>query len=352
MTTVTAQSPPPPPPPPSFSSLSTTNASHEFLIEGYSLTKGMGIGKHIASEVFTGGGYEWAIYFYPDGKNPQDKSEFVSVYVTLESEVTNVRALFELKLLDQSGKGKHKVHSHFVPPLQTVPYTLKQKGSMWGYKRFFRRALLESSDFLKNDCLKFNCTVGVVISATDCPPLKSIHVPKSDIVSHFGAPLENIEGSNVTIDVASDTTEPTIDTSDWRTQIQPDQRHRIVNKIMDTLRKYHPISGSEGLLELRKLAQRFEDKIYTDAASQSDYLRKISLKMVTMENKSQNTMANNLPSNEGGPRNNLPGQAHLHCASLSPVVLLSPLRHSSFSSSPFPLHTLLTSSVIIDNVKN
>lgn len=123
--------PPPPPPPPSFSSLSTTNASHEFLIEGYSLTKGMGIGKHIASEVFTGGGYEWAIYFYPDGKNPQDKSEFVSVYVTLESEVTNVRALFELKLLDQSGKGKHKVHSHFVPPLQTVPYTLKQKGSMW-----------------------------------------------------------------------------------------------------------------------------------------------------------------------------------------------------------------------------
>lgn len=127
MTTVTAQSPPPP----SFSSLSTTNASHEFLIEGYSLTKGMGIGKHIASDVFTAGGYEWAIYFYPDGKNPQDKSEYVSVYVTLESEVTNVRALFELKLLDQSGKGRHKVHSHFVRPLQTVPLTLQQKGSMW-----------------------------------------------------------------------------------------------------------------------------------------------------------------------------------------------------------------------------
>jgi speckle-type POZ protein len=97
------------------------------LIEGYSLTKGMGIGKHIASDVFTAGGYQWAIYFYPDGKNPNDKSEFVSVYVTLESEGSNVRALFELKLLDQSGQGKHKVHSHFVPG----PCTLKQKGSMW-----------------------------------------------------------------------------------------------------------------------------------------------------------------------------------------------------------------------------
>jgi len=70
-----------------------------------------------------------------------------------------------------------------------------------------------------------------VISATDCPQLNSIRVPDFDIGSHFGAPLENKEGSDVTIDVASDTTEPTIDTSDWRTQIQPDQRQRIVNKM-------------------------------------------------------------------------------------------------------------------------
>jgi len=30
--------------------------------------------------------------------------------------------------------------------------------------------------------------------------------------------------------------------------------------------------------------------------------------MLTMENKSQNTMANNMPSNEGGPSNTLPDQ--------------------------------------------
>ncbi|CAK8538536.1 unnamed protein product [Lathyrus sativus] len=182
----------------------TLNGSHKFLIQGYSLAKGMGVGKHIASDVFTVGGYQWAIYFYPDGKNPEDGSNYVSVFIALASEGTDVRALFELTLVDQSGLGKHKVHSHFDRSLESGPYTLKYKGSMWGYKRFFRRNSLESSDFLKNDCLKINCTVGVVVSATDCPLLNSIHVPESDIGSHFGTLLENMEGSDVTFDVAGE----------------------------------------------------------------------------------------------------------------------------------------------------
>ncbi|XP_073226648.1 mediator of RNA polymerase II transcription subunit 15a-like [Cicer arietinum] len=103
-------------------------------------------------------------------------------------------------------------------------------------------------------------------------------------------------------------TEPTIDTSEWRAQLQPDSRQRIVNKIMDTLKKHLPVSGSEGLLELWKIAQRFEEKIFTAATSQSDYLRKISMKMLTMETKSQSSIANNMPSNEGGPSNKPPDQ--------------------------------------------
>ncbi|GMI79028.1 BTB-POZ and MATH domain 4, BTB-POZ AND MATH DOMAIN 4 [Hibiscus trionum] len=179
----------------------TVNGSHRFTIKGYSLAKGMGVGKHIASESFTVGGYQWAIYFYPDGKNPEDHSTYVSVFVALASEGTDVRALFELTLLDQSGKGKHKVHSHFDRALESGPYTLKYRGSMWGYKRFFRRAMLETSDFLKDDCLKINCTVGVVVSEIDCPRLHSIQVPESEIGSHFGMLLENEEGSDITFNV-------------------------------------------------------------------------------------------------------------------------------------------------------
>ncbi|XP_059429610.1 BTB/POZ and MATH domain-containing protein 4 [Corylus avellana] len=189
------------PPTSSRSVTETENGSHKFVIQGYSLAKGMGVGKHIASDNFTVGGYQWAIYFYPDGKNPEDNSAYVSVFIALASEGTDVRALFELTLVDQSGKGKHKVHSHFDRSLESGPYTLKYRGSMWGYKRFFRRTLLESSDYLKDDCLKINCTVGVVVSAIDCPRLHRIRVPESDIGAHFGMLLENMEGSDVTFDV-------------------------------------------------------------------------------------------------------------------------------------------------------
>ncbi|XP_010266708.1 PREDICTED: BTB/POZ and MATH domain-containing protein 4 isoform X1 [Nelumbo nucifera] len=182
----------------------TVNGSHKFVIQGYSLAKGMGIGKHIASDNFTVGGYQWAIYFYPDGKNPEDNSAYVSVFIALASEGTDVRALFELTLIDQSGKGKHKVHSHFDRSLESGPYTLKYRGSMWGYKRFYRRAMLETSDFLKDDCLKINCTVGVVVSAIDCSRLHSIQVPDSDIGDHFGTLLENQEGSDIVFNVDGD----------------------------------------------------------------------------------------------------------------------------------------------------
>ncbi|XAR71991.1 hypothetical protein NMG60_11018470 [Bertholletia excelsa] len=109
----------------------TVNGSHHFTITGYSLAKGMGPGKYISSDTFTVGGYDWAIYFYPDGKNIEDSSMYVSVFIALASEGTDVRALFELTLLDQSGKGKHKVHSHFDRALESGPYTLKYRGSMW-----------------------------------------------------------------------------------------------------------------------------------------------------------------------------------------------------------------------------
>ncbi|KAI5577789.1 hypothetical protein POPTR_009G156500v4 [Populus trichocarpa] len=182
----------------------TVNGSHKFVIQGYSLAKGMGVGKHIASDNFTVGGYQWAIYFYPDGKNPEDHSAYVSVFIALASEGTDVRALFELTLVDQSGKGKHKVHSHFDRSLEGGPYTLKYRGSMWGYKRFFRRAMLETSDYLKDDCLKINCTVGVVVSATNSSQLNSIQVPESDIGAHFGMLLDNMEGSDVIFNVAGE----------------------------------------------------------------------------------------------------------------------------------------------------
>ncbi|KAH7446482.1 hypothetical protein KP509_01G058700 [Ceratopteris richardii] len=182
----------------------TINGSHHFTIQGYSLAKGMGVGKYIASDTFSVGDYQWAVYFYPDGKNQEDQSIYVSVFIALVSEGTDVRALFELTLLDQSGKGKHKVHSHFDRALESGPYTLKYRGSMWGYKRFFRRTGLETSDYLKNDCLSISCTVGVVVSSTQGPRLHSIVVPESNIGEQFGSLFDEAENTDITFVVGSE----------------------------------------------------------------------------------------------------------------------------------------------------
>ncbi|KAL3623261.1 Mediator of RNA polymerase II transcription subunit 15a [Castilleja foliolosa] len=65
-------------------------------------------------------------------------------------------------------------------------------------------------------------------------------------------------------------------------------------KEMETLKKHLPFSGEE---ELKEIAVRFEEKIFTVATSQQHYLRKISLKMLTMDSKSQNPTANSLQPN-------------------------------------------------------
>ncbi|TYJ23588.1 hypothetical protein E1A91_A08G203200v1 [Gossypium mustelinum] len=185
----------------STSVMKTLSGSHHFKITGYSQSKGMGVGKYIASDMFMVGGYLWAVYFYPDGKSPEDNAAYVSLFIALASEGTDVRALFELTLLDQSGKQRHKVHSHFGRTLESGPYTLKYRGSMWGYKRFFRRTLLEQSDYLKNDCLSVHCSVGVVTSHTEGPKFYSIAVPPSRIGHHFGQLLKTGKGTDVSFEV-------------------------------------------------------------------------------------------------------------------------------------------------------
>ena len=81
----------------------------------------MGVGKFVASDTF---------YFYNDGKSDEDNATYVSLFAALASEGTDVRALFKLTLLDQSGRDNHKVHSHFNR-MMDAGHTLKYRGSMW-----------------------------------------------------------------------------------------------------------------------------------------------------------------------------------------------------------------------------
>ncbi|XP_034705330.1 mediator of RNA polymerase II transcription subunit 15a-like isoform X1 [Vitis riparia] len=77
--------------------------------------------------------------------------------------------------------------------------------------------------------------------------------------------------------------EPVMDGGDWRAHVPPDARQRIVNYIMDTLKRVVPVSGPEQLHQLRNLAERFEEKHYSAATSRYDYLRRLAAKLLTLE---------------------------------------------------------------------
>ena len=73
-----------------------------------------------------------------------------------------------------------------------------------GYTRFFKRRHLETSNFLKDDCLKINCTIVVLVSSIDYSQLNTIQVPESDIGEHFGMLLEDEESFDVTFSVGGE----------------------------------------------------------------------------------------------------------------------------------------------------
>ncbi|XP_047340882.1 mediator of RNA polymerase II transcription subunit 15a-like isoform X2 [Impatiens glandulifera] len=89
--------------------------------------------------------------------------------------------------------------------------------------------------------------------------------------------------------------ESAADSGDWKSQLLPESREKIALKIMDNLKKCIPHNdGPEGLHELKKLATKFEEKIFFAATNQTDYLRQISLKMLAME--SHKLTANSMPT--------------------------------------------------------
>ncbi|XP_026450443.1 mediator of RNA polymerase II transcription subunit 15a-like isoform X2 [Papaver somniferum] len=135
------------------------------------------------------------------------------------------------------------------------------------------------------------------------------------------------------------------DAANWRTQIQPGSRHTVVTKIMETLKTQIPNAGPEGLVELNKIAVRFEQEIFNAATSQLDYLGKISLKMMKLETKSQtNGVANSLPFNNGGGSQN-PQDPVSH-------IMQSQVRNLGQSQIPLASESQARQQLLSHNIRN
>ncbi|KAI3884597.1 hypothetical protein MKX03_001448 [Papaver bracteatum] len=183
----------------SLSIYETLKGSHEYNIKGYSLAKGKGVGEIMRSRTFTINGHDWAINFYPDGKT-QDSQEYVSLYIELVSP-EEVRATFEFKLLDQTGKGKPGVHR-----ISTCARVFDRAGTFcsWGYDKYMKRSELETSSYLKDDCLSIHCTIGIVQTRDEEGKRYVAPIPSSDMAQNFKSLLESGVGCDITLHVGKE----------------------------------------------------------------------------------------------------------------------------------------------------
>ncbi|KAI3505710.1 hypothetical protein L1887_27897 [Cichorium endivia] len=88
-----------------------------------------------------------------------------------------------------------------------------------------------------------------------------------------------------------------MESGDWRSQLQADSRKRSMNRILDTLKSHMQVYSDEGLQELRKIAVSIEEEVYIAATNESEYMRKICFKILTLKTRSQNPITYTMQSN-------------------------------------------------------
>ncbi|KAL8107289.1 exocyst complex component EXO70C1-like [Apium graveolens] len=147
--------------------------SHRFTFDCYSRREDLGVGKYLVSDTFTSGGYDWAITLYPNGRKEKYK-EYISIYIRLESDATDVNALFELILVDQSGNNKHIIRTRFGGLQEERPFLMSRRRTRWGFGQYTKKRNLKKSGYLAYNCLVVDCKVGVLEDRTEKNILRQI----------------------------------------------------------------------------------------------------------------------------------------------------------------------------------
>ncbi|KAF8653765.1 hypothetical protein HU200_061881 [Digitaria exilis] len=163
-----------------MSAAATSIFTHQFRLN-FEETKHVPIGHFVNSGDISSGGHLWRINCFP-----QNKGEYISVYLHHESETKDAQAIFEVFC---HGQGRCSI---LATALAHAPMRLccclQSDGppldQLWraGRRQFVKRSDLESH---------------YVTNGSDDP----ISVPPSDIVSHIGSLLDSTDGSDVSLAV-------------------------------------------------------------------------------------------------------------------------------------------------------
>ncbi|KAI4985480.1 hypothetical protein ZWY2020_018110 [Hordeum vulgare] len=144
--------------------------SYVLKVDGYSRAKALlKNGECVTSAPFSVGGRDWALEFYPNGY-PQNCPDFMSVYLFHEPADADVKAKYTISVLDKNGEP--------VPSYSCTsgsdPVTFSCEIFYYGSSDFIRRADLERSVHLRDDCLTIRCVLAARSSVFKAELLGSI----------------------------------------------------------------------------------------------------------------------------------------------------------------------------------
>jgi speckle-type POZ protein len=143
----------------------------------------------VRSKEFCVGGHLWRVHCFPRGNRTDCKGEYISIFLALASKSENVKAMFDVFLLNRDGTPSlteaHKFQQVFQPE------------APWGWQKFVKRSHLELT-YTTNGVARFVCGV-IVFNDNDMP------MPQHDIGIHFGNLLDCTIGSDVSFVVGGET---------------------------------------------------------------------------------------------------------------------------------------------------
>ncbi|CAN6214993.1 unnamed protein product [Urochloa humidicola] len=178
--------------------------THVFKVAGYSLHKGLGVGRFIRSSTFSVGGYDWSIRYYPSGVVTRRFACRVVVYLELLSRKAEVKALFDFRLVDQATGQATAIHCRATPVVRfsTIEDDDGASRSCWGTFSIKKSSEIEASSYLRDDCLVIQCNVNV-IKEPRVEPEFVVQVPPSELLDNLGKLLlhEGMKGADVTFKV-------------------------------------------------------------------------------------------------------------------------------------------------------
>ncbi|KAI4985477.1 hypothetical protein ZWY2020_018107 [Hordeum vulgare] len=164
--------------------------SYVLKVDGYSRAKALlKNGERVTSTPFVVGGHDWAVRYYPNGSY-EDCEYFISLHLVLESaNAEDVKAKFKFSVLDENGE-----------PVPSYSYThpmvtFSSKGESYG--NFMKKAHLEASAHIRDDCLTIRCDVTVIHH-------EETRVPPSDLHQHLGDLLMNKDSADLTFQVSGE----------------------------------------------------------------------------------------------------------------------------------------------------